>query len=47
MVKIVVPGQRWEVGFFDDDHIEIEKFISDGTIFSETEIATLFNLFSD
>jgi hypothetical protein len=47
MVDVTVPGQRWEIEFFDDGHIEIEKFISDGSIYNETEIDTLFNQFSD
>jgi hypothetical protein len=28
MVLIAVPGQRWEVEFFADDHVEIEQFVS-------------------
>ena len=47
MVEITVPGQRWEVEFFSDDEIQIEKFISNGTIFDESEIESLFNNFSD
>lgn len=47
LVEIAVPGQRWEVEFFNDDHVEIEKFISDGTIYGEEEIAELFEKYSD
>lgn len=47
LVEIVVPGERWEVEFLADGSIEIEKFFSDGQIFSETEIATLFDNFTD
>lgn len=46
MVEIAVPGQRWEVEFFDDGRIEIEKFVSQGMT-DETQIDTLFELFSD
>ena len=42
MVEIAIPGQRWEVEFFDDEHVEIEKFVSDGTIYDETDIKKLF-----
>jgi hypothetical protein len=28
MVLIAVPGQRWEVEFFADGHVEIERFVS-------------------
>ncbi len=37
MVEVVVPGQRWEVEFFQDSHIEVEKFISNGIIYGESE----------
>ena len=30
MVCVAVPGERWEIEFFDDGHIEVEKFISQG-----------------
>lgn len=30
MVVISVPGERWEVEFFEDGEIEIERFISQG-----------------
>ena len=47
MVEIAVPGQRWEVEFFDDEHVEIEKFVSDGVIYNQEELEGLFNQFSD
>ena len=47
MVEVVVPGQRWEMEFFADGVIEIEKFYSDGTIFNHHEIDVLFKEFSD
>lgn len=47
LVEIAVPGQRWEVEFFDDDRVEIEIFMSDGNILDESSIALLFKDFSD
>jgi hypothetical protein len=32
MVLIAVPGERWEVEFFEDGSIEVEKFISTAVI---------------
>jgi hypothetical protein len=32
MIAVAVPGERWEIEFFDDGHVEIEIFRSDGTI---------------
>lgn len=47
MIEIAVPGQRWEVEFFADGKIEVEKFISDGTLFDKSELENLFVKFSD
>jgi hypothetical protein len=30
MVCVVVPGEYWEIEFFADDSLEIERFISQG-----------------
>jgi hypothetical protein len=47
LVEVVVPGERWEVEFFEDGKIEIEKFISTGTIYDSNELKNLFDNFSD
>jgi len=47
LVEVVVPGERWEIEFMTDNSICIEKFISDGEIFEETELKTLFDKFSE
>ena len=47
MIEIAVPGQRWEIEFFADGSIEVEKFISDGTLFDKSELENLFAKFSD
>lgn len=47
MVEVAVPGQRWEIEFMDDDTIEVEKFISDNTMYDEKELEILFRDFSD
>ena len=46
IVEVVVPGERWEVEFSVDD-VRIEKFVSDGAIFDESEIEKLFEKYSD
>lgn len=46
MAEVTVPGERWEVEFSVDD-VRIEKFKSDGILFGEAEIMTLFEHFSD
>ena len=47
MVCIAIPGQRWEVEFMEDGTIEIEKFISDGTIYDKNELDILFRDYAD
>jgi hypothetical protein len=47
MVLITVPGQRWEVEFFQDGSIEIEIFKSDGEIYDKKMLDELFAKFSD
>lgn len=47
LVEIAVPGQRWEVEFFADGDIQVEKFLSNGEIFNNSELDVLFEIFSD
>ena len=47
MVEVAVPGQRWEIEFSADDEVRIEKFLSQGSIYDESEIDVLFDNFSD
>jgi len=30
MVSVAIPGERWEIEFFDDGHVEVERFTSNG-----------------
>ena len=47
LVEISVPGEKWEVEFFENGSVEVERFISTGTIRNETELDILFRDFSD
>ncbi len=40
MVLIAVPGERWEVEFFADGSVEVEKFVSQGEIYGEDAVQT-------
>lgn len=42
-VVVSVPGEIWEIEFLRDGDIEIEKFISDGSIHREEAIEVLLN----
>lgn len=41
MVQVYIPGERWEVEFFDDREPEVEIFRSDGNIFGPGKIPEL------
>lgn len=47
LVEIAVPGERWEVEFFADGEVQIERFISTMEILGESELELLFQNFSD
>lgn len=44
MVEVFVPGQRWEVEFFADAHVEIEVFRSIGGVREESALEELWPL---
>ncbi len=47
MVITDVPGQKWEIEFFNDGDVEIEIFKSDGQIREESELERFFKKFSN
>jgi hypothetical protein len=47
LVDIAVPGERWEVEFMQDGSVEIERFVSDGSIDGRERLDDLFARFSD
>lgn len=42
MVMVSVPGQRWEIEFFADGSVEVERFMSAGKIENEDALENLF-----
>jgi hypothetical protein len=48
MVRAIVPGQRWEIEFFADGEIEIERFVSTGVdAIDDESLARLIEEYSD
>jgi len=47
LVEVAVPGERWEIEFFEDSHIEIERFISEGIIMDELALEDFFERYSN
>jgi hypothetical protein len=47
MVLVTVPGERWEVEFLADGSVEIERFVSDGEIYSADTLGELFTKYTD
>jgi len=31
-VTLDVPGERWEIDFFPDEHIELERYVGQGAV---------------
>lgn len=44
-VCIVIPGEHWEVEFFDDGHIEFERFVTTSEIGDEAALEKHIQLF--
>jgi hypothetical protein len=47
MVLVTVPGERWEIEFFEDGSIDVERFISNGEICGEEAFHELFTRYAD
>ncbi|MDZ7364944.1 MAG: hypothetical protein ONB43_03595 [candidate division KSB1 bacterium] len=47
MVIVTVPGERWEIEFFDDGSVEGERFISDGEMGGKEMLSELLAKYSD
>ncbi len=47
MVKVAVPGERWEIEFMEDGTVEAEVFKSDGSIRDASAIQELLAKHSD
>jgi hypothetical protein len=43
LVEVAVPGERWEIEFFEDGSVEAEIFRSDGTIHDTSALTALLN----
>lgn len=46
MVVLAIPGQRWEVEFFEDGQVEVERFVSTG-MEDETVLPELFKEYEE
>ena len=47
LVEVSVPGEKWEIEFFPDGHVEVERYRSDGQIGGRELLEELFRDFSD
>jgi hypothetical protein len=47
LVEVAVPGERWEIEFFENGSVEVEIFKSDGTIHDASALAELLAKHSD
>ena len=42
MIVVAVPGELWEIEYFEDGTVEVERFISDGEIFGPDVLSKLW-----
>ena len=47
MVLVTVPGERWEIEFFSDGAVEVERFLSNGEICGEEALHELLTRYAD
>jgi hypothetical protein len=47
MVEVAVPGERWEVEFLSDGSVDVERFVSTGTLCGEDAIGELLSMHAD
>lgn len=47
MVNVAIPGERWEIEFFEDGTVEIERFRSNGEIHDEAALSEVFHHYLD
>jgi hypothetical protein len=47
MVTVAVPGERWEIEFLDDGSVEVERFVSAGTIEDARALDDLFAVYAE
>jgi hypothetical protein len=47
MISVAIPGERWEVEFFADGHIELERFLSQGVTEAPDAPADLLSRLDD
>jgi hypothetical protein len=47
MIAAAVPGERWEIEFFDDGRVELERFVSQGVLEQPTAPDDLLRYFDE
>jgi hypothetical protein len=47
MMSVAVPSERWEIEFFDDGQIELERFVSQGVAEAPSALAELLAWFDE
>jgi hypothetical protein len=47
MMSVALPGERWELEFFDDGRIELERFVSEGVVEAPGALAELLAWFDE
>jgi hypothetical protein len=44
---VPLPGERWEIEFFDDGRVELERFVSQGVVEAPEALRELLAWFDE
>ena len=47
MVSVAIPGERWEIEFFNSGAVEVERFISRGNLVGKEVLSELFAAYAE
>lgn len=47
MVSVAIPGERWEIEFFNNGAVEVERFISRGNLVGKEVLSELFAAYAE
>ena len=47
MIEVALPGERWEIEFLADGSVDVERFVSTGTLCGPEALDELFSVYAD
>lgn len=47
MVTVAVPGERWEIEFLAEGSVDVERFVTTGTLCGDDVLTELFTKYAE